>query len=284
VWHPPVAYLRTQAPVFMFQDSPFEIIQPLYDGMSHYTPKIMEEVRLVERMAAKRCTGIIETSEWAAAEARKLWRLPEEKVAAIPFGANVQTTVDAANLDSVIEARSKDELRLLFLGKDWDRKGGDLALQTAKVLNDRGVKAKLVVVGCQVPGSKPEYLEEVGFIDKKTPEGRQKLDELLRGCHALVLPTKAEAFGIVYLEAAAFGMPSLAPDVMGVGSAVLDGITGKLLPIGATAEDYASVLQGWRSDPESYRAVCQSAHRAYLEKFTWPQVAKEIREFMLARV
>lgn len=283
VWHPPVAYLRTQAPVFMFQDSPFEIIQPLYDGMSHFTPAIMNEVKLVERMAAKRCAGIIETSEWAAREARKLWRLPDEKVAAIPFGANIKTSVNAENVDQVLDSRSKDEIHLLWLGKDWDRKGGDLAVETAKNLNQRGIKTKLRIVGCAIPGQVPDFVEAVGFIDKKTAEGREKLDNLLRTSHALILPTKAEAFGIVYLEAAAYAMPSLAPDVMGVGSAVLDGKTGRLLPTNAGADQYADVLRQWHKNQVEYRDLCKSALKTYEEEFTWNQVAQRIKEFMLAR-
>lgn len=281
VWHQPVAYLRTEAPVFMFQDSPFEIIQPLYDGMAHFTPAIMNEVKLVERMAAKRCAGIIETSEWAAREARKLWRLPDEKVAAIPFGANIQTSVNLENVDQVLDSRATDQVNLLFLGKDWERKGGDLAVETAKVLNQRGIKTTLRIVGCETPGAVPDFVEVVGFIDKKTPEGREKLENLLKTSHALILPTKAEAFGIVYLEAAAYAMPSLAPDVMGVGSAVLDGKTGRLLPTNATAEQYADVVMGWHKDQAAYRELSKSALRTYEEEFTWNQVAKRIREFML---
>lgn len=284
VWHPPVAYLRTSLPIFMFQDSPFEVIQPLYEGMSHFTPKIMEEVRLVERMAAKRCTGIIETSEWAAREARKLWRLPEEKVAAIPFGANVVTSVSRGNIEEVIAGRSREVCRLLWLGKDWERKGGDIALEAARMLNERGTPTKLVVIGCDLPGQPPDFVEHVGFIDKRTPEGRQRLDEIMRASHALILPTKAEAFGIVYLEAAAFAMPSLAPDVMGVGSAVLDGRTGSLLPANSGPESYAEVVENWWTDRDGYAQLCRSAFDTYQKEFTWQQVGKRIRDYMLSRV
>jgi glycosyltransferase involved in cell wall biosynthesis len=284
VWHPPIAYLRTQAPVFMFQDSPFEIIQPLYDGMSHFTPAIMKEVQLVERVAAKRCAGIIETSEWAASEARKLWRLADEKVAAIPFGANIESSVTPENVDEVVAARSREVCNLLWLGKDWERKGGDIALETARILNKQGRKTVLKIVGCDVPGGQtPDFVEQIGFIDKRTPEGRQKLDDLLRTSHALILPTKAEAFGIVYLEAAAYAMPSLAPDVMGVGSAVLDGRTGALLPTHATAQDYADKIESWMKDWPAYESLCKLALETYRAEFTWAQVGKKIREFMLAR-
>lgn len=282
VWHPPAAYLRTSLPVFMFQDSPFEIIQPLYDGMAHFTPAIMKEVQLVERVAAKRCTGIIETSDWAADEARKLWRLPDEKVASIPFGANVQTSVNSENLSEVVKARGYDECRLLWLGKEWGRKGGDIALEAAKLLNKRGLKTKLLVVGC-APPVKDECLVEVGFIDKKTPEGKAKLDEILRTSHFLVLPTKAEAFGIVYCEAAAFAMPSMAPDVMGVGSAVIDGKTGVLLRKDAPAVEYADEIERLMKSPAEYEALSESAYKYFQEHFTWESVGKQIRAFMLER-
>jgi len=285
VWHPPVAFLRTQAPIFMFQDAPFEVIQPLYDGMSHFTTSIMKEVALVERMAAKRCAGIIETSDWAASEARKIWRLPHEKVCAIPFGANVDTSVTSANLSEVISNRSQDELQLLWLGKDWNRKGGDIALESARLLNELGIKTMLKVVGSEIEGGASlPYAEEVGFIDKRTPEGRAKLDTLLRECHALILPTKAEAFGIVFLEAAAYAMPSIAPNVMGVGSAVLDGRTGALLDANAQASEYAEKIAHWWRNPNEYQALCRSSFEAYQTEFTWERVASRIRDFMISRV
>jgi len=282
VWHPPVAYLRTDLPVFMFQDSPFEIIQPLYDGMSHFTAAIMKEVQLVERVAAKRCTGIVETSDWAANEARQLWRLPAEKVASIPFGANVDTDVDLDNLSTVVKARGYDECRILWLGKEWERKGGSIALEAARQLNKRGLKTKMFVVGCQAP-EKDDCLVEVGFIDKKTEQGRAQLQELLRTSHFLVLPTKAEAFGIVYCEAAAFAVPSMAPDVMGVGSAVIDGKTGVLLKKDASASDYADEIERLMKSPAEYEALSESAFKYFQEHFTWKSVGKQIREFMLER-
>ena len=284
VWHPPVAYLRTSLPVFMFQDSPFEVIQPLYDGMAHFTPKIMQEVALVERMAAKRCTGIIETSDWAATEARKLWRLADEKVAAIPFGANVDSSVTSGNIDEILSARSGQVCQLLWLGKDWARKGGDTAVEATRILNKRGIPTKLTVIGCEVPGLVPDFVREVGFVDKRLPEGKLMLDEIMRACHALILPTKAEAFGIVYLEAAAYAMPSLAPNVMGVGSAVLDGKTGALLPVDAGPEAYADKVECWWNSREEYDALCRLAFETYQQEFTWEQVGKKIRDYMLSRV
>ena len=284
VWHPQVAYLKGDIPVFMFQDSPFEVIQPLYDGMSHFTPDIMQQVSLVERLASKRCTGIIETSDWAAKEARRIWRLPDEKGASIPFGANVETDVTEENLQASIKARGYDECRLLWLGKDWDRKGGSIALQTAKLLNQRGIKTKLQVVGCEVPDAeKDPCVEAIGFIDKKTAEGKKKLQDLIRNSHFLLLPTKAEAFGIVYCEAAAFGVPSLAPDVMGVGSAVIDGKTGVLLKKDAPAVEYADVVERLMKNPAVYEALSESSYHYYKANFTWEQVAKKIRDFMVAR-
>lgn len=285
VWHPQIAYLRTQLPVFMFQDSPFEIIQPLYEGLHHFTPGIMKEVQLVERVAAKRCTGIIETSDWAANEARKLWRLPHDTVASIPFGANIKALVDESNLESTIQARRGNEVNLLWLGKEWDRKGGDIAVDATRILNERGIKTTLRVVGCEVPEKfRATYVDAIGFIDKKTPEGLKKLNDLLLTSHALFLPTRAEAFGIVYLEAAANAMPSLAPDVMGVGSAVLDGLTGRLLSKDAPGSSYADVVEGWIKDRDSYEDLSRKAFHTYHERFTWEKVALRIRDFMHSRV
>ena len=47
--------------------------------------------------------------------------------------------------------RGTDICRLLFLGVDWHRKGGDIALAVAELLNQKGIRTELDIVGCNTP-------------------------------------------------------------------------------------------------------------------------------------
>lgn len=69
------------------------------------------------------------------------------------------------------------------------------------------------------------------------------LYDILYRSHFLILPTEFEAFGIVFCEASAYGMPSIAANVGGVSQPIREGKNGFLLSPNATAEEYAEKIK-----------------------------------------
>ena len=73
--------------------------------------------------------------------------------------------------------------RFLFVGRNWERKGGPLALEIVSLLNRKGYNSKLIVIGCipNVSETEQKYVEVIGFLNKSIPEENQKLQkEFLR--------------------------------------------------------------------------------------------------------
>jgi glycosyltransferase involved in cell wall biosynthesis len=63
---------------------------------------------------------------------------------------------------------------LLFVGRDWSRKGGDIAFKTLISLCERGVDAELVIVGSTPPPEiKHEKLRVIPYLDKNVPQQRK---------------------------------------------------------------------------------------------------------------
>lgn len=83
-----------------------------------------------------------------------------------------------------------------------------------------------------------------------------------RAADLLVWPGLNEAFGMVYLEAQAHGVPVLAVDNAGTGTVIQDGVGGRLT--GPTAPDYAAALSALLSDPPALRGLGRRA-RAHVE-------------------
>jgi glycosyltransferase involved in cell wall biosynthesis len=83
-----------------------------------------------------------------------------------------------------------------------------------------------------------------------------------RAADLLVWPGLNEAFGMVYLEAQAHGLPVLAVDNAGTGTVIRDGIGGRLT--GPTPQDFATTLAGLLTDPPALRSLGRSA-RAHVE-------------------
>jgi len=167
-----------------------------------------------------------------------------------PLGANLTSEPDRRQVVSLIEKRPRRECRLLFVGVDWHRKGGDLALRVVERLVEMGIPSRLTVVGCRagdVPQSR--LVEYVGFIDKSTPSGEASLVRLLGDSHFLCLPSRAECSAIVFSEASAYGLPSIAIRTGGVASAVRH--TGQTAsfstrPVSSRAQQHPSRI-AWRA-------------------------------------
>ena len=84
-----------------------------------------------------------------------------------------------------------------------------------------------------------------GPLNKSVDQEKELLISLFRNADVLSYQRVREGFVIAVLEAAAFGLPVVAYDTIGVNTAVRHGETGILLNLGASAEDFADVICGW---------------------------------------
>ena len=96
-------------------------------------------------------------------------------------------------------------IRLLFVGRDFIRKGGDLAVNAISILNSgSGKRFKLTIAG---PKSLPDGIlpnDNVVYVGDVRSEN---LPDLYARHDIFVLPTRFEAFGIAFIEALAHGLP-----------------------------------------------------------------------------
>lgn len=95
------------------------------------------------------------------------------------------------------------------------------------------------------------------------------LYDILYRSHFLILPTEFEAFGIVFCEASAYGMPSIAANVGGVSQPIREGKNGFLLSPNATAEEYAEKIKLAFSDKETYLKLRRSSRNEDEKRLNW---------------
>jgi glycosyltransferase involved in cell wall biosynthesis len=81
-----------------------------------------------------------------------------------------------------------------------------------------------------------------------------------------------EGFGIVYVEAAASGLPVLGTSRRGATDAIEDGVNGYLLP----SADAKAIASGIRRVWETQNAFSIDDMRRFAERFRWPQVASRV--------
>ena len=109
----------------------------------------------------------------------------------------------------------------------------------------------------------------IPFLDKNKSAEMQRLHEILLETDLLLLPTRAECAGIVFCEAAAYGIPSISTNTGGVATYVREGINGYILPITAGAADYTAVMNNiWNNQPEFAR-LKQESRKLFEQELNW---------------
>jgi glycosyltransferase involved in cell wall biosynthesis len=94
------------------------------------------------------------------------------------------------------------------------------------------------------------------------------------------LPTRADCYGIVFCEAAAHGVPSIAPATGGVSCAIRDGETGILLPPDATKADYATVISTIFANPQQLARLKRSSRDAFEARLNWPAWSRHVSDLI----
>ncbi len=277
----PDFYKGPPIPTFLFSDSAWMAWLEIYKG---YYPAPLGATRFAarERVAARRATGLIYGSEWARQDAVRRFDVPPERVQVQPLGAAWVPAQDEAAIETAVRDRPKDRLDLLFLSKEWERKGGPLALAIARGLKASGRAGKvcLHVVGTQASLEQPgdaELVRSYGMLRRNISEEAATLRRLLLHSHFLVVPTLAECFGLVFAEAQAFALPPVARAVDAVPSIILDGTTGILQPKEDGPEPYIQRMLGLiDGDRSAYTDMALSGRKHFRERLNWPAFGRGI--------
>jgi len=271
----PIAYLSARVSKAMWADATFHALRGAYPEHTNYARASIAGGDRIERAALNSVSLACFASAWAADDATSFYGAPAETVKVVPFGANDRSpfaTEDEAAAH--VHARDHSVLRFLFIGVDWERKGGPIAMATVRRLNAIGIPSHLTVIGCSpaIASGDRDFATSLGFLSKKVPADAERIHAALRQSHFLLLPTTAECFGLVFAEASAFALPSIAQAVGGVPTAVKDGVTGRLLPPGSGAGAYVDALMPLIHDSEAYRRMSMAAYHDHATRLNW-QVA-----------
>jgi glycosyltransferase involved in cell wall biosynthesis len=279
-----IAYLQTKIPIIYRSDATFRLMTGFYKSFSNMSRSSFLQGDQLERMAIQNAAICIYHTYWAANSALNDYRANPETVSVIYSGPNIPK----ACLPVFIPKRNKlsaKECRLFLMGVDWHRKGGAIAVETAKILNDRGINATLTICGCTLPPSikGEKYLDVIPFLDKRKKEDLEKYIKLYREANFFILPARAECLGIVIIEAFAFGLPVLATAVGGISEIVKDDETGYLFSVDDGAEEYAKKIEYLLGEPARYKYLSYNAFALYQEKLNWKTWAAKLYSLLEER-
>lgn len=185
------------------------------------------------------------------------------RVECVYAGSNV-APADAGNLGLERFAQKN----ILFVGIDWDRKGGPVLLEAFREVRRSHPTAKLIIAGCapnvSMPGchvvGRMQFAEVAKFYETAS---------------VFCLPTTVEPFGIVFVEAFAHGLPIVATNIGAIPDLVEQGRSGYMVDCNDAAQ-LANRLNELLTDPARCAAFGVRGQAFVGDRYTWQATAERL--------
>jgi glycosyltransferase involved in cell wall biosynthesis len=219
------------------------------------------------RRVFRRAAGFVAWSEWTKTSLVEDYGCREEDVAVIPPGTDLAEYAPGN--------RDHELPRILFVGGDFRRKGGELLLQ---VFRDRlrGRAVLELVTESEVP-------PEPGVtVHRGVAPNSEKLRQLYATCEVFALPTTADCYPVACLEALAAGMPLVTTRIGGIPDMVREGETGHLIARG-DGPALGDALESLLEHPARRRAMGRAAREEASSRFEVRTNARRLFEFVRSR-
>ncbi len=265
-------YLRRIPTIVSLDATPIQ-----YDQLgSHYghatgSPRIERLKWRLNRECFRRAAIVVTWAEWTKAGLVDDYEVPADKIVVIPPG------VDYARWSEVAREPTQDgPLRVLFVGGDLERKGGNVLVTAARRLRDGGTDVHVDLVTRDDLAPEPGITVHHG-LTPNSPE----LIELYHRADVFCLPTLGDCLPMVLSEAGAVGLPLVATDVGAIGEIVRPDDTGLLVPVG-DAEALAGALGRLAGDASLRRRLGDRAREVVEKDYNAATNADRLVELLVA--
>lgn len=152
----------------------------------------------------------------------------------------------------------------LFVGRDFERKNGPLVLEAFRRVRAQHPEARLIVVSRPADG-KP--IVEPGVTHYLFLPRQELLDRIYPQADVLVLPSRAEGFGLAILEAMSVGLPAIVVDAWAMPEIISDGVNGFLIRRNSFTE-LVDHMQQMAAQPELVYRMQECSLETFQQRFS----------------
>jgi len=173
---------------------------------------------------------LVAWSHWTKAGLIEEYAVPAAKIAVIPPGVTSREWLRPRP-----RTQQDGPVKILFVGGDLQRKGGDLLLNAFRALRQEAANqaGKLApAIELHLVTRDPIPAEPGVFVYHTMQPNSAALKALFHTSDIFCLPTYGDCLPMVLSEAGAAGLPLIATDVGGISEIVKDGENGFLIPPG----------------------------------------------------
>jgi glycosyltransferase involved in cell wall biosynthesis len=265
----------TSAPTFMYQDSNFSVAVENYKTLgrnmvSAIPTDLSTLIRLADEQkeALQKIDGVFTMGQWYRQYLIRTGVLPAHKVHAV--GGGISPHFVGLKPRSIRPAH--DRSRILFVGGEFLRKGGDYLLEAVRRLNLHGDRLlRLTIVG---PPNWPLSQPPPDWVDYLGVCSRTETVKLFKSHDLFVMPSRFEAYGLVFLEARSTGIPCIGRDAYAMPELIQPGIGGAVWKTD-DINDLANLISVVLDSDELHENCARNAQNFSLQN-TWLRVAQRI--------
>lgn len=252
-----------------------------YSSVAALSETTLQRVIERERRVYQRATAVFTLSDALRRSFIEDFGVPPERVRTAHGGSNLPYTPG----DDVLSAARSGPPTILFVGKDFERKGGLDLLAAFREMRCQLPDARLVIAGANPPqAAGVDGVEIVGYVDP-TRTGPGSLSALYASADLFCMPSRYEPFGVVFVEAMLHGLPCVGARAWAMPEIIAENETGWLSPPG-DVRAVAATLTAALADRQRLRAFGARGRQRALTHFTWTRAAEiilaGIREFSAA--
>ena len=176
------------------------------------------------------------------------------------------------SLENLIKNKSYSNNNILFVGTEWERKGGPELLKAFAEVRKKIPDAKLTIVGHKQKISSPnvQYIGEIS---------RNETHKFFSQASVFCLPTHWDTAPIVFIEAMRYGLPLVGTRVGGIPEYIKDGYNGYLIDSNNTSH-LRNILLDLLSHQDKCRIMGSNSLALYHKTFTMNKTAERFRSLM----
>ncbi len=236
---------------------------PGFDPLTLYTPAWIE----LEKSIYDHTDLIFVRSNYIRKSLLEDYQCPPEKAVCVYAGSN--TSAQSVQADKVRYSRKN----ILFVGVDWQRKGGPDLEQAFRLVLEQCPDATLTIIGGSPKIDLPQ-VQVLGFIPVT------ELPAYYAQASVFCLPTKNEAFGVAFIEAMQNHLPIVATNLGAIPDFVTEGENGYLVTPG-DIRGLANALISLLENPIKCETFGKKSREIYLERYNWENTGRLIRQNIL---
>jgi glycosyltransferase involved in cell wall biosynthesis len=215
-------------------------------------------------------------SRFTANSLKKHYNIPVEKIRVVGGGLNFEKLPAAKKYELDSPSRA---FQLLFIGKEFYRKGGDILIEAFHLARKKIPDMNLNMLTHLPPGSQFN-LDNIRILNPSIISDRKRFSENFQNADAFALTSRMETWGDVLIEAMAFELPCIGIRQMAMAEIIDHQKTGLLVNVGEVEELSQAIIK-LAQNIELRRSLGQTGRQKVAKQFIWSQVVKRIfRDFV----